>query len=139
MPRFNAKPINFWYSEKASLGVTHELIYITSDSLDLITLLKSSMPIHVPLTYLAFTVTVLNLFMFTATLLNFFLVLKLFCCFWRKKWLRDTGSPQSQIDRCEFKNKRTMDKPEFQKFSIRKWLKICQLQIEALNIQTFCL
>jgi len=63
----------------------------------------------------------------------FILVLKLFCCFWRKKWLRHTGSPQSRIDRCEFKNKRTIDKPEFEKFSIRKWLNILFVTIPILQ------
>ncbi|KAL9958075.1 hypothetical protein ACROYT_G035043 [Oculina patagonica] len=37
-----------------------------------------------------------------------------------KKWLKETGSPKSRIDRCEFKNERTISKLEFSNFSIRK-------------------
>ncbi|XP_020617568.1 acylphosphatase-2-like [Orbicella faveolata] len=37
-----------------------------------------------------------------------------------KKWLKHTGSPKSRIDRCEFKNEKTISKVEFRNFSIRK-------------------
>ncbi|CAH3160515.1 unnamed protein product [Porites lobata] len=37
-----------------------------------------------------------------------------------KRWLKETGSPKSRIDRCEFKNERTITKLEFSDFAIRK-------------------
>ncbi|CAH3016083.1 unnamed protein product [Porites evermanni] len=42
------------------------------------------------------------------------------CLFSRKRWLKETGSPKSRIDRCEFKNERTITKLEFSDFTIRK-------------------
>ena len=38
----------------------------------------------------------------------------------RRKWLRVTGSPQSRIDRCEFKNEKNISVLEFSDFDIRK-------------------
>lgn len=37
-----------------------------------------------------------------------------------KRWLKETGSPRSRIDRCEFKNERTITSLEFSTFIIRK-------------------
>ncbi|KAJ7390582.1 Acylphosphatase-2 [Desmophyllum pertusum] len=37
-----------------------------------------------------------------------------------RRWLKETGSPKSRIDRCEFKNERTISKLEFSHFSVRK-------------------
>jgi len=37
-----------------------------------------------------------------------------------KKWLRETGSPKSRIERCEFKNERTITNLDFTTFTIRK-------------------
>lgn len=37
-----------------------------------------------------------------------------------RKWLRVTGSPQSRIDRCEFKNEKNISVLEFNDFDIRK-------------------
>ena len=42
------------------------------------------------------------------------------CLFSRKRWLKETGSPKSRIDRCEFKNERTITKLEFSDFAVRK-------------------
>lgn len=47
-----------------------------------------------------------------------FLNLKVF--FFRKEWLRVTGSPQSSIDKAEFKNEQKIDQPSFPDFSIKK-------------------
>lgn len=37
-----------------------------------------------------------------------------------RKWLRVTGSPKSRIDRCEFKNEKTISVLEFSEFTIKK-------------------
>ncbi|XP_068687889.1 acylphosphatase-1-like [Montipora capricornis] len=37
-----------------------------------------------------------------------------------KKWLKETGSPKSRIDRCEFRNEKTITSLEFSTFTIRK-------------------
>uniref|UniRef100_A0A0C9R1Q2 acylphosphatase n=1 Tax=Fopius arisanus TaxID=64838 RepID=A0A0C9R1Q2_9HYME len=37
-----------------------------------------------------------------------------------KKWLRETGSPQSAIDKAEFKNEQEITEISFPNFSIRK-------------------
>ena len=40
--------------------------------------------------------------------------------FYRKEWLSSIGSPKSRIDRCEFKREKTIDRPEYSSFNIRK-------------------
>ncbi|KAK2551564.1 Acylphosphatase-2 [Acropora cervicornis] len=37
-----------------------------------------------------------------------------------KKWLKETGSPKSRIDRCKFSNEKTISSLEFSTFTIRK-------------------
>lgn len=37
-----------------------------------------------------------------------------------KDWLQHTGSPMSSIDHAEFKNQRSINKAEFEEFSIRR-------------------
>ncbi|XP_014471741.1 PREDICTED: acylphosphatase-1-like [Dinoponera quadriceps] len=37
-----------------------------------------------------------------------------------KQWLRHTGSPQSRIDKVEFRNEKEISKQSFSKFEIRK-------------------
>ncbi|XP_067020174.1 acylphosphatase-2-like [Acropora muricata] len=37
-----------------------------------------------------------------------------------KKWLKETGSPKSKIDRCKFSNEKTISSLEFSTFTIRK-------------------
>ncbi|XP_033331489.1 acylphosphatase-1 [Megalopta genalis] len=37
-----------------------------------------------------------------------------------KHWLRSTGSPQSAIDKAEFRNEREIDKLSFENFGIKK-------------------
>ncbi len=37
-----------------------------------------------------------------------------------KDWLKNKGSPQSRIDKAEFKNEKSIEKPEFTEFTIRK-------------------
>ncbi|XP_017891909.1 acylphosphatase-1-like [Ceratina calcarata] len=37
-----------------------------------------------------------------------------------KKWLRYTGSPQSAIDKAEFRNEKEISQPSFHGFEIRK-------------------
>ncbi|CAH8463468.1 Acylphosphatase-2 [Schistosoma haematobium] len=37
-----------------------------------------------------------------------------------KHWLRNIGSPKSQIDRCQFKNERRISQLHFENFNIRR-------------------
>ncbi|XP_018401447.1 PREDICTED: acylphosphatase-1-like [Cyphomyrmex costatus] len=37
-----------------------------------------------------------------------------------KEWLRHTGSPQSRIDKAEFRNEKEISQPSFSNFEIRK-------------------
>ncbi|KAM0728273.1 Acylphosphatase-1 [Formica fusca] len=37
-----------------------------------------------------------------------------------KQWLRHTGSPQSRIDKAEFRNEKEISQPSFSNFEIRK-------------------
>ncbi|XP_020295162.1 acylphosphatase-1-like [Pseudomyrmex gracilis] len=37
-----------------------------------------------------------------------------------KQWLRHTGSPQSRIDKAEFRNEKEISEPSFTNFEIRK-------------------
>ncbi|XP_005102042.1 acylphosphatase-2 isoform X1 [Aplysia californica] len=36
-----------------------------------------------------------------------------------KTWLRETGSPESLIEKCVFTNEKDIDRPSFQKFGVR--------------------
>ncbi|XP_076321738.1 acylphosphatase-2-like [Tachypleus tridentatus] len=36
-----------------------------------------------------------------------------------REWLRTTGSPYSRIEKCEFKNEKSISKPEFRDFSVK--------------------
>ncbi|XP_018369280.1 PREDICTED: acylphosphatase-1-like isoform X2 [Trachymyrmex cornetzi] len=37
-----------------------------------------------------------------------------------KQWLRHTGSPQSRIDKAEFRNEKEISQPSFANFEVRK-------------------
>ena len=38
----------------------------------------------------------------------------------RKQWLREVGSPESHIDRCEFSRERTIPRTLYDRFTIRR-------------------
>lgn len=65
---------------------------------------------------------------FVPTLKNTYDKLLLIKCvlsnlFFRMKWLQHTGSPKSKIEKCEFSDKKTVEKYQFTGFDIQRKMK----------------